>query len=386
MNTSAAGQKILLIDSLRGAASFYVLVFHARWLLWEGYFDGFLKYRDQYDFFSGLIAQSFLAFSFGHQVVMLFFVISGFVIHLRYAQAICEDNSTASLHWTQYMYRRMKRLYPPLLFALLLTFIVDQIGIRNLFPVYSAPTILNLDIHPDYGIETLVGNLLFLNPTLVPSWGTNGVLWSLSYEWWFYMLYPLLWLVTKRSIAFSTVIVIVCFFVSFVPQTGVLALVATVFSGLLTWWLGALLADVYVGRIQIPMLLLSPLSALLVVLAPLHVLFPAQGPAWVAINDVFWGLGFVGLISLGFGLQNRRLGRWLSPLYVFRRIAPYSYTLYVTHFPLLIVLAGWLMAPSAGEKLPREVWWVFVGTAICMVVAYVAHFITELPFVAPKHN
>ena len=41
--------------------------------------------------------------------------------------------------------------------------------------------------------KTFIGNLAFLMKTYVPVWGSNDALWSLKFEWWFYMLYPLYW-------------------------------------------------------------------------------------------------------------------------------------------------------------------------------------------------
>ena len=39
---------------------------------------------------------------------------------------------------------------------------------------------------------TFWGNLVFLQTILVPTYGTNALLWSLANEFWYYMLFPLL--------------------------------------------------------------------------------------------------------------------------------------------------------------------------------------------------
>ena len=59
-----------------------------------------------------------------------------------------------------------------------------------------------------------------------------------------------------------------------------------------------------------------------------------------------------------------------------------SYTLYVTHFPILVLASGWLMSRSAKELLPQHFGWVFVGMATTLLVAYGLHFIVERPFLS----
>ena len=39
---------------------------------------------------------------------------------------------------------------------------------------------------------TLLGNVFFLQTLTTPVWGSNGPLWSLAYEFWYYVCFPLL--------------------------------------------------------------------------------------------------------------------------------------------------------------------------------------------------
>ena len=56
---------------------------------------------------------------FGYLGVPLFFVISGFCIHLPYARALAGDREDAALpDWRRFFARRFWRLYPPYLGAL----------------------------------------------------------------------------------------------------------------------------------------------------------------------------------------------------------------------------------------------------------------------------
>lgn len=73
--------KTFMLDVLRGVAAIYVFLSHAKWLLWEGYSNGYKMHPDQYSFFEKICVYFFSLFSWGHLAVMLFFVLSGFVIH-----------------------------------------------------------------------------------------------------------------------------------------------------------------------------------------------------------------------------------------------------------------------------------------------------------------
>jgi hypothetical protein len=59
MVISRKKEHLLFLDGARGLAALYVLIGHARWLLWEGFADGYLKHPEQYPFFSKVLALGF---------------------------------------------------------------------------------------------------------------------------------------------------------------------------------------------------------------------------------------------------------------------------------------------------------------------------------------
>lgn len=366
---------LIFLDGLRGLAALYVMLGHARWLLWEGYSTGYAQHPGLYSRLGKALVYFSTLFVGGHQAVLLFFVLSGFVIHLKYAKRLSSVGNEAQFDGRRYFWRRARRLYPPMLFAMLITLLLDQLGSRLGYAIYSQQTqyqLINQNVVPHHDWLTGLGNVAFLMNTYVPVWGTNGPLWSLKFEWWFYTIYPLFWWLGKTSIALATGIMAALFGLSFYPSLWGIALFRDVFSMMLAWWYGVLLADVYAGRIRLAYWKLAPLAALVPVLLIVH------------LNDVFedilWGAAFTGLIAACFALQQG--GRRLLVLEKFKWLGDMSYTLYVIHFPLMVFMSGWLMSRNAAGALPRHFGWATAGIAICLAIAYAAHLFVERPFIS----
>jgi peptidoglycan/LPS O-acetylase OafA/YrhL len=370
---------LLFLDGLRGLAAFYVMVGHARWLLWEGYSEGFQKHPASYSAINKALMYFFSLFRYGHEAVLFFFVLSGFVIHLRYARRMAEQGMAAKFDWSAFVWRRARRLYPPLLAAMGLALMVDTIGKSGGFAIYSQSTpypVINTSVVSHLDGVTLLGNLAFVMNTYVPVFGCNGPLWSLKFEWWFYMIYPLFWLLSRRSIALATSLMAGLFAVSYFPSGWPLRLLHDVFTAMLAWWLGALLADIFAGRLKWRWQWVAFGAGVAGVMA-----MCCAGP----LKTIGMGLIFSAVLAGGFLLQERKIRLlWLERL---KPLGDMSYTLYVTHFPILVLAGGWLMSRSPKGLLPQHFGWVFAGMAATMLVAYALHFIVERPFLSRvKHH
>ena len=130
----------------------------------------------------------------GHEAVVIFFVISGFLVGgvsldrwLKHGPAV-----------VSYAAARISRIYTVLLPALSLGFILDLIGLNwvNASELYTNPgqfhTIsLANTLSGTINLPTFFGNLFMLQGVVVDNLGSNGPLWSLSYEWWYYCLFAL---------------------------------------------------------------------------------------------------------------------------------------------------------------------------------------------------
>lgn len=174
------------LDILRGLAALLVCAGHLRAFLMVDLWQ--IKSPTMMD------RMFYLTTGLGHQAVMVFFVLSGYLVGGGVLTAY------QSGHWSRlhYILRRMSRLWMVLLPALVLTLAFDSLG-RHWFPsgydggfqgLYnSGPT---LSAPTDLRATTFLGNALFLQTISVPRLGTNGPLWSLANEFWYYVLFPLI--------------------------------------------------------------------------------------------------------------------------------------------------------------------------------------------------
>ena len=178
-------------------------------------------------------AYPLIPFSWGMYGVTLFFVISGYCIHLSFAR------DPAAFEWKGFYWRRFLRLYPAYLVSMAVCLALQRF--RHHPPdwnIWQIPTHL-LFIHNLFGFD------LF--------YGINGVYWSLGVEFQFYLLYPLLILGRQkwglsRCFALSLVLNILC--------QAILPLFALEWdsggrSTLMTWcnWiLGACLAEAHLQK------------------------------------------------------------------------------------------------------------------------------------------
>jgi peptidoglycan/LPS O-acetylase OafA/YrhL len=362
------------LDGLRGLAALYVVIGHARWLLWEG-FAGFQSHAVQYAWWDKVLAYVLVFFRYGHEAVLFFFVLSGFVIHLQYARKWQKDASIP-FDWLNYLKRRVKRIYPPLILVFGLSFFLVRIGQNAGFSIYSASTpypLINQNIKATIDLKTLFGNLAFLMDTYVPVFGSNGPLWSLKYEWWFYMLYPFIVSFNRRSIFPATTLVVLLFVASFFPAYWPLLLLNQIAGLLFSWWLGVFLAEVFVGRIKWAWSLLFWLSPIL----GLGLLGVVKNSV---VSDTLCALGFTGVLSFCFWLQSR--GIKLAILERLKWLGDCSYTLYVVHFPIMVLLSGFLIQKNG--VLPTHFGFVIGGTIMVVLLAWLLHFIVEKPFTARK--
>ncbi len=268
----------------------------------------------------------FLA-GFAHSAVILFFVLSGYWI-ARSVTARAERG----WQWGDYLIDRIARLGIVLVPALVLGGALDWLGFRVLqLPTYDGSTgawVFTQDLNQSLTLRALIGNLLFLQHLIVPPFGSNGPLWSLAFEFWYYLWFPALWLALRYrrpGIALATL--------------GIAFANPEIAFGFLSWLCGAALhgAERRWPDLRLPRW--TPVSAGLLCLSAL--LWGRTGE--FGVEDPLEATSFA-LFLFTLLRSNPPRVAMLRPLAVYGARA--SFSLYAIHFPLIALAAGWTVGPT----------------------------------------
>lgn len=177
---------------MRGAAIFLVFAFHSMVIAyWPVYGDAELKWVGWFrDFHAPPSLLAFFPLTLGWMGVSIFFVVSGFCIHLSHERSQKKG-------WKVFFLRRFFRIYPPYLAALLF-FALAYPWTRLHFTSHQ------LHIHSErvYSLVQLGVHLLLThNFSAISLKGINPAFWSIAVEVQLYLLYPLLhWIFKIKSL------------------------------------------------------------------------------------------------------------------------------------------------------------------------------------------
>jgi peptidoglycan/LPS O-acetylase OafA/YrhL len=352
------------LDVIRAVAAFAVMFGHLRIFF-------FVDFQHLQSKSWPLEALYFFA-GFGHQAVMVFFVLSGFLI----SSTVIRSHVLGKWSWRDYAVNRATRLYVVLVPGLLLGFFWDRLGswlfapkgiyTHSLSDLGSAVPLKNLTL------ENMLGNLLFVQTILCDTFGSNGPLWSLSNEFWYYVLFPvalaagLAWAGRRLRVA----IPLTCLAVFIGVFLG-----RNILIGFLIWIAGCGLVFLY-SRVQVRsrfaalgmLCFFSILSG--VTLAVARVL--QRDPL---LSDL--EVGFVFTLFLFALLQFAVRGNPSPYSAVAHRFAGFSYSLYVLHFPFLLFFRAWLVPPERWQPtLTRLLCAVSVGAG-SLLYAWLVSRVTE---------
>jgi peptidoglycan/LPS O-acetylase OafA/YrhL len=280
--------------------------------------------------------------------VMVFFVLSGFLI----GKSVCNNITKYSyFNAGRYAADRTLRLYPPLVAALFLMVVLTWLA-PHVFPSGS-PQLLNIEgaafIRSEFtlSIRDVWGALTFLNGLKVENPLINSPLWSLSIEVWYYVIAAGIMLWSRRKIL-SLVILVLAIFVTYGNELFfVLAPV---------WFAGFGLAFIHQRWSEMrrqEYLWLFVLMSFLMIASLVHTLSPkpfGNDVVYDKINmfRVVSGLWFASFLTLILG------GRTRFPT-TFYKHASYAYTIYVTHFPIMLFALGVSQAYIYGHVLRSSI-------------------------------
>lgn len=344
LDGSKTGRRLTSIDALRGAAALAVVMVHATG---GGVRTRLPLYFGSSWFFSGVAGLFSLLASFGSTGVYLFFVISGFCIHLRWAKTRLSPHG-ADIEFLPFWKRRLRRLYPPYVIAL--TIYVAMLLLTGKAE-WSAFFTYDVGLHL----------MMLHNIDHRVSYSLNGVFWTLAIEEQLYLAYfGLIWLRTRldwrKTLAVCLGARVLWFVLAFALHRmfGVVWPVNEAAAAhWFTWALGALAVEAWLGQVQLPAVLRARRTfiGLLAVAGGLAYADRFADPfgnahriMWL-ITDPIWGLGFFALLNYAVAAE-RRWRTHLDALLIIRAlggIGIFSYSLYLTHELVLgDVARAWL--------------------------------------------
>jgi peptidoglycan/LPS O-acetylase OafA/YrhL len=372
--SSSKSTRLRSIDALRGIAALGVVFYHAVDQTGKVVPGGLLKYPVQ--------ALQRLS-SFGYIGVFLFFVISGFCIHLQWARARANDEQP-NIRFIPFWKRRLRRLYPPYVIAISIFLLITaaSVGLNvTRFFIYDVVMHLlmlhNLDPHTCYSI--------------------NGVFWTLAIEEQLYLAYFLLLFLRKRWGWTATLTVCLAARLGWMVFSHVLWLKSGIgvpvpeaaASHWFTWGLGAIGVEAWFGLVKLPKWTRNlKLGAVLIIGASV---LSNQLPlisketywhdfGWFVLHPI-WGVGFFIVVNRTVLAEDSWVRNFKLPslISVFATLGVFSYSIYLTHE--LTIMQSWRWI---NPKLWQSLNVVVVTVPATILLAWFFFWFCERPFMVKK--
>jgi peptidoglycan/LPS O-acetylase OafA/YrhL len=325
------GSRLVHLDMLRGLAALAVVIDHMRGFLLVHY--GALQAPGFAD------KALYLLTGLGHQAVIAFFALSGYLVGGK----ALKNMLSGSWSGPQYMVARLARLWTVVIPALEMTLALDIVG-RALGGgagydgVYW--NLLSSGPHSgepaDNSLATFFANAFFLQTIVAPAYGTNGPLWSLANEFWYYVIF---------SLAASAIISRRSVYRRLVAAAGAAVLALALPSEMLllgTIWVAGAITNHMTMFPRLRRLFANPIYLTATACAVGGSILRQRSSLAATAHDIVlggaWALLLPALAALPhWGGLYARLALGLSEI---------SYTLYATHFPFLALVWFTALAPK----------------------------------------
>ncbi len=268
-----------------------------------------------------------LIFHFGSEEVMAFFLLSGFVIHWA-------SHSRGQFEGAKrYFAKRAVRVYSVWVPAMIVIGLLAYLQ-GHWSEGYSWPRAL--------GNLLMLQDISHLKPAVIcDALFNNTPLWSMHYEWWFYVTYPAVLLISapKRRTHVVGALAILGG-VTYVLLPNPLSRLLMYFS---IWWIGVEAAESLrrTGTVKADDLILPVVYASLAILPEVFLcaqVWRSTGVVAAGVHPFLEARQFVAVILLLGGALLWRRVRWIGFNWTvgpFAVMAPISFSLYLAHFPLL---------------------------------------------------
>ena len=294
----------------------------------------------------------------GREAVIVFFVLSGFVLALPMARGRTEV-------WRAYYPRRLVRLYLPSIASLVFAFLTTLIVARHVVP--GGSEWLNQHVG-----RTGIEQVIFGSSLMGGAGGLNTPLWSLRWEVLFSLMLPLCLVVGRlgRSLAWTAFGFLLAMIA--VGSTGVadgaLAYLPIFFLGVLIAYYAKEIRAYLLGLNRV--MRLAGVVVAAVLLSNVLILSPLSVEAFRPVSAVLQALGasllvaFIGFLPEAAKPFNNKVVQWLGAV---------SFSLYLTHEPVVVAVAF-----AAGGHAPLWLLYLIV-IPVALLVAALFHRVIERP-------
>jgi len=337
-----------LLDLLRWGSACLVAVGHVRNLL-------FLDYPDVLHA-NPAIKVFYALTGLGHEAVIAFFVISGYLVG---GGLTAQGATRASLR--DYFIHRFSRIYIVLIPALAVTAMLDSLGTvaqASLYREAGWASALDFSAAEHANAMILACNVINLQDAFCPSFGSNAPLWSLAYEWFYYLTFPFLVALGANFQA---------------QRLGARAIAITALTILsLAWLLPNFVAyyPIWLMGVAARAIALRGLFSIRWAQAALALLPIMVGIARLhaystVVTDFAIGAALTLLLSNVRILSGPRLLSTFSSTF-----AGFSYSLYVVHFPLLVFMVAVLTGSGMMRGRLSPSLQAFALLFVCLLFVY----------------
>ncbi len=363
-------RRLNAIDGLRGLAALAVLVYHARSAFWVGIGATYREHGLTPNL-NAWIGYLTAPFNFGGLGVTLFFVLSGYCIHRRGARNLA-TTKPRDFDLAKFAGRRFWRIFPTYVCALLLTALIDYW--LQAMSGHSVP-------NQDNSASTFLISLLTLQGYAAPSFGSNGVFWTLAMEIHLYAMYPLLYALSFRF--GPTRVLALTFFISLLYT---LCEILFGFESLLanrsargpiflpywfTWTMGFYLAEVEAGRCKDAGDKAWFSSSIVALTIGVYLSLMN----YYLLAEIFWAILFASLLRTSLSPWGEKIWRKRTGGF-FAAIGVFSYSLYAVHAPLLLIFHR-LVSPDDPNYKYETLWMTLAGVVVSLIFAYVFFQLVE---------
>jgi peptidoglycan/LPS O-acetylase OafA/YrhL len=357
------------IDRLRGLAAVAVVLCHL----------GVSAYHDAPNLGGSPWPWLGFVLGFGYLGVPLFFVLSGFCIHLPHARMAAATGTRASRpEWTRFFARRFWRLYPPYVGAL-------AVAVAVMWLVNGVPRVSWLTVAAEAALVHTLHPATFT--------GANPPGWSLAVEAQLYLAYPLVfWLIARRGAIRGLAIVLGVTLayrvaLNFDPMPAGFGGLAWEFflARWFEWVLGAVVAEWAVGRVTLPRAASRPWVGVLIFGVGVTLEWHRWHYGLYALIEPVYGVAFAVLLCAALRgerhVEASAVGRY------FAGVGLYSYSLYLLHRPIQLAFeslarqaATWTVVVDHG--IPSSLLIMAASTPIVFGAARLFYRYCEAPSIA----